>query len=131
MFVSSRIQESLLHALHASPANWPTLIQNHALHLLRSGEIHTFPQLMTQVLEDIRLDSVTARASLSACASRSTPSHTAANGTSSKAGSGTSATTAGMLDLTPASYRTCGRRMGGFRIHKGAREEKKANACVK
>lgn len=56
-----RIQEHLLHTLHASPTNWPTLIQNHALSLLRSGEIHTFPQLMERVLEDIKSDSDAAR----------------------------------------------------------------------
>ncbi|TVY58056.1 hypothetical protein LCER1_G002133, partial [Lachnellula cervina] len=50
------IQETLLHTLHTSPQNWPTLIQTHALTLLRSGEITTFPQLMARVLEDIKND---------------------------------------------------------------------------
>ncbi|KAH6680736.1 hypothetical protein B0J14DRAFT_532185 [Halenospora varia] len=61
----SKIQESLLHALHASPTNWPTLIQSHALTLLRSGDpsISTFPALMSRVLEDIRKDSIAARSS--------------------------------------------------------------------
>jgi hypothetical protein len=56
-----RIQETLLHALHASPQNWPTLIQNHALTLLRSGEYTTFPELMNRVLEDIREDTESTR----------------------------------------------------------------------
>jgi hypothetical protein len=56
-----RIQEKLLHALNASPANWPTLIQNHALALLRSGDCTTFPALVTQVLDDIRADTVAGR----------------------------------------------------------------------
>ncbi|RDL39674.1 Uncharacterized protein BP5553_04014 [Venustampulla echinocandica] len=57
----SKIQETLIHALHASPTNWPTVIQDHALALLRSGEISTFPALMSRVLEDIREDSIAAR----------------------------------------------------------------------
>ncbi|TVY20932.1 hypothetical protein LARI1_G001392 [Lachnellula arida] len=52
----SKIQETLLHTLHTSPTNWPTLIQTHALTLLRSGEITTFPQLMARVLEDVKKD---------------------------------------------------------------------------
>lgn len=77
----ARIQETLLHTLHASPTNWPTLIQNHALSLLRSGEIATFPQLMSQVMEDIRLDSVAARAAEAAAAAGSTTTTTTlANG---------------------------------------------------
>ncbi|TVY37409.1 hypothetical protein LOCC1_G006382 [Lachnellula occidentalis] len=52
----SKIQETLLHTLNTSPTNWPTLIQTHALTLLRSGEITTFPQLMSRVLEDIKND---------------------------------------------------------------------------
>jgi len=57
----SKIQETLLHALNASPTNWPTLIQNHALSLLRNGDCTTFPALMSRVLEDIRADSAAAR----------------------------------------------------------------------
>ncbi|KAE9372261.1 hypothetical protein N431DRAFT_439370 [Stipitochalara longipes BDJ] len=52
----SKIQETLLHALNASPQNWPTLIQNHALTLLRSGDCTTFPALMSRVLSDIKSD---------------------------------------------------------------------------
>ncbi|PQE14701.1 C Chain C Chaetomium Theromophilum Trex2 Cid Domain Complex protein [Rutstroemia sp. NJR-2017a BVV2] len=50
----AKIQDHLLHALHSSPTNWPTLIQTHALTLLRSGKYTTFPELMSKVLEDIR-----------------------------------------------------------------------------
>lgn len=85
----ARIQETLLHTLHASPTNWPTLIQNHALSLLRSGEIATFPQLMSQVMEDIRLDSATARAAESSAAS----SAAATNGNGSSTSKGSSAVT--------------------------------------
>ncbi|CAG8973909.1 hypothetical protein HYALB_00003687 [Hymenoscyphus albidus] len=57
----NKIQESLLHSLNSSSTNWPTLIHNHALHLLRAGDIVTFPVLMKRVLDDIRKDSVAAR----------------------------------------------------------------------
>ncbi|KAG5934333.1 hypothetical protein E4U59_006296 [Claviceps monticola] len=49
-----KIQEALLHALNSHSTNWPTLIQNHALSLLRSGEISTYPALLHRVLEDVR-----------------------------------------------------------------------------
>ncbi|KAI9649410.1 hypothetical protein NHQ30_001986 [Ciborinia camelliae] len=54
----SKIQETLLHALHSSPTNWPTQIQTHALTLLRSGNYTTFPVLIAKVLEDIRADTL-------------------------------------------------------------------------
>lgn len=50
----SRIQEALLHALNSNSSNWPTTIQNHALTLLRSGEVTTYPALLRRVLEDVR-----------------------------------------------------------------------------
>ncbi|KAM5345412.1 hypothetical protein ACJ41O_011274 [Fusarium nematophilum] len=53
----SKIQESLLHALNSHGTNWPTAIQSHALALLRSGEVTTFPALLRRVLEDVRHDS--------------------------------------------------------------------------
>jgi hypothetical protein len=49
-----RIQEALLHALNSNSANWPTQIQTHALALLRSGEITTYPALLRRVLDDVR-----------------------------------------------------------------------------
>ena len=50
----NRIQDSLLHTLNAHPTNWPTAVQAHALALLRSGEISTFPALVRRVMDDIR-----------------------------------------------------------------------------
>ncbi|CCF45190.1 hypothetical protein CH063_03534 [Colletotrichum higginsianum] len=54
----TKIQEQLLHSLHANQANWPTLIQNHALNLLRAGEVTTFPDLLRRVLDDVRQDTL-------------------------------------------------------------------------
>lgn len=54
----SRIQESLLHALNSHNTDWPTTVQNHALSLLRSGEVTTYPVLLQRVLEDVRNDSM-------------------------------------------------------------------------
>jgi hypothetical protein len=51
-----RIQEHLLHSLNSNHSNWPTAVQNHALSLLRSGEITTFPALLRRVIEDVRQD---------------------------------------------------------------------------
>lgn len=51
-----RIQDHLLHSLHSHSSNWPTTIQNHALSLLRSGEVTTFPALLRRVIEDVRQD---------------------------------------------------------------------------
>ncbi|KAM3083663.1 hypothetical protein ACMFMG_002220 [Clarireedia jacksonii] len=76
----AKIQDHLLHALHSSPTNWPTLIQTHALTLLRSGKYTTFPELMSKVLEDIRADSLSA--------SSSTNGSATANGATSKNGHG-------------------------------------------
>lgn len=45
-----------MHSLHAHPANWPTTVENHAIALLRSGEVTTFPALLRRVLEDVRRD---------------------------------------------------------------------------
>ncbi|KAL7900845.1 hypothetical protein HDV63DRAFT_294667 [Trichoderma sp. SZMC 28014] len=50
----TKIQEALLHALNSNSSNWPTTIQNHALALLRSGEVTTYPALLRRVLEDVR-----------------------------------------------------------------------------
>ncbi|KAL2262020.1 hypothetical protein VTK26DRAFT_2721 [Humicola hyalothermophila] len=52
----TKIQDHLLHALNAHSSNWPTLVQNHALSLLRSGEVTTFPALLRRVIEDVRQD---------------------------------------------------------------------------
>ncbi len=51
------IHSSLLYGLQADAANWPTLIQAHALAVLRAGEATTFPALVDRVLRDIMRDS--------------------------------------------------------------------------
>ncbi|KAL2127925.1 hypothetical protein VTI74DRAFT_9988 [Chaetomium olivicolor] len=56
----TKIQDQLLHALHAHQSNWPTVVQNHALSLLRSGEATSFPALLRRVLEDVRQDTALA-----------------------------------------------------------------------
>lgn len=53
LITKSSIQESLLHALNSNSTNWPTAIQSHALNLLRSGEVTSFPALLRRVLDDI------------------------------------------------------------------------------
>ncbi|KAK1986776.1 hypothetical protein LZ30DRAFT_581320 [Colletotrichum cereale] len=70
----TRIQEQLLHSLHANQANWPTLIQNHALNLLRTGEATTFPDLLRRVLDDVRQDT------LNPSAANASPSTSKTNG---------------------------------------------------
>jgi hypothetical protein len=78
-----RIQDHLLHALHANSHNWPTLVQAHALSLLRSGEITSFPALLKRVMDDVRQD--TAQASSGAA----NPSpHLVSNATLAKTGGG-------------------------------------------
>ncbi|KAK1769241.1 hypothetical protein QBC33DRAFT_532728 [Phialemonium atrogriseum] len=56
----TKIQDHLLHSLHAHPTNWPTAIQTHALTLLRSGEVTTFPALLRRVMDDVRQDTALA-----------------------------------------------------------------------
>jgi len=50
----TRIQEALLHALNAHQSNWPTAIRSHALSLLRSGDVTSYPELLRTVLDDVR-----------------------------------------------------------------------------
>ena len=59
-----RIQEQLHHSLNANSSNWPAAVQNHALSLLRSGEITSFPALLTRVIEDVRQENAAAAAGL-------------------------------------------------------------------
>ena len=59
--IECRIQEQFQHALNAHASNWPTLIHNHALSLLRNGDCTTYPDLMARVLEDVKADSDAAR----------------------------------------------------------------------
>jgi len=55
----SKIHDHLLHCLHAHTSNWPSILQAHALSLLRSGEVATFPALLHRILDDVRRDSLT------------------------------------------------------------------------
>ncbi|KAM0197102.1 hypothetical protein ACHAPA_002509 [Fusarium lateritium] len=71
----AKIQDALLHALNSHSTNWPTAIQTHALNLLRSGEVTTFPALLSRVLEDVRHDSAL------------NPTSSSSNGTNAKSGS--------------------------------------------
>ncbi|KAM0740248.1 hypothetical protein ACQRIT_005432 [Beauveria bassiana] len=79
-----KIQERLLHALNADSSNWPTVIQSHALQLLRSGEVLTFPALLRRVLDDVQ--EATAKAAAST-------NNTAAAGTNGKAAPTTNGST--------------------------------------
>ena len=76
-----RIQDQLLHSLHSHPTNWPTLIQNHALDLLRSGEVTTFPALLRRVMDDVRHDNAAA-----AGGAKATNGTSEVNGSSGSAG---------------------------------------------
>ncbi|KAG4262298.1 hypothetical protein BFJ72_g14487 [Fusarium proliferatum] len=86
-----RIQDALLHALNSHSTNWPTAIQSHALALLRSGEVTTFPALLSRVLEDVRHDSAL------------NPIPSSSNGTSAKpATNGDATKTNGATDAKPS-----------------------------
>ncbi|KEY67252.1 hypothetical protein S7711_06719 [Stachybotrys chartarum IBT 7711] len=82
-----RIQEALLHSLNANSSNWPTTIQNHALSLLRSGEITTFPALIQRVLDDVRQDTSSAASGKNGTKASSAT----ANGDATKTNSGSAA----------------------------------------
>lgn len=92
----TKIQEHLLHTLNANSANWPTMVQNHALSLLRSGEITTFPALLRRVIEDVRQETAAGPAFGSngtetngkRSSTNGTPSAGEANGNSSSTTSG-------------------------------------------
>ncbi|KAI1133002.1 hypothetical protein F5Y10DRAFT_154723 [Nemania abortiva] len=57
---ATKIQEHFLHSLDAHSSNWPSAIQSHALALLRSGEVSTFPALIRRVLEDVQRETAAA-----------------------------------------------------------------------
>ncbi|KAH6636454.1 hypothetical protein F5144DRAFT_180685 [Chaetomium tenue] len=82
----TKIQESLLHALHSHKSNWPTAVQNHALSLLRSGEVTSFPALLRRVLEDVRQDTTFSPNGTTATTNGTSSSKAAANGTSEENG---------------------------------------------
>ncbi|KAK2070078.1 hypothetical protein P8C59_004608 [Phyllachora maydis] len=89
----TKIQDHLLHALHAHPTNWPTAVQSHALSLLRSGEASTFPTLLRRVMDDVR-QATTERRDAAATGSGSSANGVrngadATNGTAPAAAAGT------------------------------------------
>ncbi|KAF4783128.1 hypothetical protein HER10_EVM0006523 [Colletotrichum scovillei] len=92
----TKIQEQLLHSLHANQANWPTLIQNHALNLLRTGEVSTFPDLLRRVLDDVRQDT------LDPSAPSISPSTAKTNGAASEKDKDKDKKTNGTASSTPA-----------------------------
>ncbi|CEJ93641.1 hypothetical protein VHEMI09217 [[Torrubiella] hemipterigena] len=75
----SKIQERLLHTLNSNASNWPTALQDHALTLLRSGQVQTFPALLRQVLDDIQ--EASAASSSSTSPNKSKPKANGVNGT--------------------------------------------------
>lgn len=84
-----RIQEHLLYALNAHPNNWPTLVQNRALHLLRSGEATSFPALLRQILDEVRKETALEPrpdASASSSSAATAAAGTGTNGSSSSNG---------------------------------------------
>jgi hypothetical protein len=92
-----RIQEHLLHSLNANSANWPTTVQNHALSLLRSGEITTFPALLRRVVDDVRQDTAAGPAFGSAPNGTEINGKKSTNGTpSGEANGNSSVSTAGL-----------------------------------
>ncbi|RYP08320.1 hypothetical protein DL765_008831 [Monosporascus sp. GIB2] len=94
----AKIQEHLLHSLDAHPSNWPSAVESHALSLLRSGEVSTFPALIRRVLEDVRHDTAAAAEASAATAASSSGSETMAS-----AASIDTATKNGEVNGTPAT----------------------------
>lgn len=80
---SLRIQDRLLHALNADSSNWPTAIQEHALELLRSGEVLTFPALLKRVVDDIQEASSSSSSSSSSSAANANGNAATTNGNNS------------------------------------------------
>lgn len=87
LFQWSRIQEHLLHALHAHASNWPTIVQSHALSLLRSGEVATFPALVQHVLDDIKREAQASRNTSGSLSTSVNSKIASANGISNTNGS--------------------------------------------
>ncbi|KAK0646522.1 hypothetical protein B0T16DRAFT_329462 [Cercophora newfieldiana] len=92
----TKIQEHLLHSLNSNSSNWPTTIQNHALNLLRSGEVTTFPALLRRVIEDVRQDTAAGPSFGSATNGTEINGKKATNGTPSGETNGTSSSTTGL-----------------------------------
>ncbi|EGS20889.1 uncharacterized protein CTHT_0027270 [Thermochaetoides thermophila DSM 1495] len=95
----AKIQEHLLHHLHAHPSNWPTVVQNHALSLLRSGEVTSFPALLRRVVEDVRQDTALAPSSTTA---NGNGESTTTNGATNGKGATTNGNKGGVADLKPS-----------------------------
>ncbi|KAM3559418.1 hypothetical protein MY1884_003489 [Beauveria asiatica] len=88
-----KIQERLLHALNADSSNWPTVVQSHALQLLRSGEVLTFPALLRRVLDDVQ--EATAKAAATTAMATTTTSSSSSSSSSSSTGAAAATTTNG------------------------------------
>ncbi|OAA32054.1 hypothetical protein AAL_01386 [Moelleriella libera RCEF 2490] len=91
----SKIQDALLHALNSNSSNWPTLVQSHALSLLRTGEITTFPLLLRRIIDDVREASSSSTTSSSVSANGKASGATT-NGDSSKRVNGTSSSSSSL-----------------------------------
>ncbi|RYP28743.1 hypothetical protein DL767_007086 [Monosporascus sp. MG133] len=108
----AKIQEHLLHSLDAHPSNWPSAVESHALSLLRSGEVSTFPALIRRVLEDVRHDTAAAAEASAAATATSSASETMASAASSDTATkngevnGTSATVNGNNTTTTTTKKT-------------------------
>ncbi|GAP89336.1 putative cobalt-precorrin-5B C -methyltransferase [Rosellinia necatrix] len=112
---TNKIQERFLHSLDAHPSNWPSAIQSHALALLRSGEVSTFPALIRRVLEDVQRDTAAALASSTAssdnpAAASNTQTATATTATSTAANEPGATTKDG---VNGAAVNGAGRTAGG------------------
>ncbi|CAN8096841.1 unnamed protein product [Discula destructiva] len=83
-----KIQEHLLYTLNAQPNNWPTQVQNRALALLRSGDVKTFPQLLKQILEEVRRETGVLRPSPAGAATNGDHHQTNGGGSSNGNGNG-------------------------------------------
>ena len=84
---NKRIHEALLHALDSNTANWPSQVQAHALHLLRSGEVSTYPELVRRVLDDVRADAPSSTTTTTKDSSSSAKQSNGEGSASDKAGS--------------------------------------------
>ncbi|TQS38052.1 hypothetical protein Golomagni_01448 [Golovinomyces magnicellulatus] len=84
-----KIHDAILYALHASPTNWPTLIQDHALALLRNGECTTFHEVLNRVLNDIHDDTDATRPSSNHTTKLGSSSNSQKVGTKINASNGT------------------------------------------
>ncbi|KAI1484291.1 hypothetical protein K445DRAFT_80250 [Daldinia sp. EC12] len=100
----NKIQEHFLHSLNAHPSNWPSAVQSHALALLRSGDVTTFPALVRRVLEDVRHDTAAASDGSSATPNNtSSTTNSTTNGNNNNGNSKANGTTATTTTTTTTS----------------------------